>query len=775
MIAEGAAAVVEVLAAEARRAHRVVVGDARVLDVGQTPTAGHPAVAEFAVFGSGQGERLVEAADVQKGRTRKAHVVGRQEDDFATIEVAAEVVDEKLAGLGVGILRSAVCDPAAETAGRLGKVAGGKGAQPSGLGRAVVVGKGDEVADGRTGAGVAGGGRAGVVLFEQAHRRPVCRRLWHGNAHAVGDDQDFVATGGILLGGERRQAAAETRFATDGGDDDREEGELAGAGGRIRRGHPPCMAQFADRAEPRVARGNGWHLGASGRYFAAGLQRPGQEPDPPMTSDQPERPADGRPRARSGRILRNAGFLTAGAMVQRVIGFATAIVLARSLGTEQFGVLGIATAFTGFLRIAVRSGIGPTAIREIARNPDTIRRLVRRILGLRLVISTVTLVVVLAALDRIAPHLGVPPLILGLYSTTLIPEALRLGWVFRGLERMNVVAYINVLERALVLVGLVVLLAGPDPAMWKVPAVETAAAFAVVATFLWMLRRDRLLTDRGSAPIPGWGSLFGETSSITAATFLRSIYIDGHVVLLGIAASPEAAGLFLVSHKLMLSATMLQDGLQQAAFPLTSRLALTAPAEAVAYQARMLRIVLALLVPVALAVTALASPLIELLYGPAYGEAAAVLRLAIWTLPFLALTGAHRALLLAGNAAGNYLGGTAVGAAAHLALGIAAIPVFGALGAAAACLAGEAVAALVMARLARMRFGSSPLSRATLAPFVAGSVAAVPLAIPGWPPLLAVAVALPVYLVAALLLRATDRREILAGLASLRDAARPLQ
>ena len=471
-------------------------------------------------------------------------------------------------------------------------------------------------------------------------------------------------------------------------------------------------------------------------------------------------------------FLRNAGFLAAGELLERGIGLAIAVLLARSLGVAGYGAVGVAVSTLAFLGIAIRVGTTPLGIREVARHPQpaAIAALYGRIAGLRLVLASALLVLLVFGLGPLARSLGVPPALLGLYALGLLPLALAASWVFLGLERMHVVALGSLLERAVVLAALWLLVRGPDPDLLRVPLVEVGAAALATLGYLLLLRgRGLVLRPRPSRA--GLG-LLGEGVPVALAIALQTVYIQGDVMLLGWLSSTEAAGVFLASHKLVLTGSMVPTILQQAAFPATGRLLHRDRARAVALQSSILRGSLALVVPIGVLGSAAGPELLSLFYGAGFAEAAPVLRITLWTLPLVAIAGVQRALLLAAGASKPLLLGVATGCVAHVALALVLIPAAGAKGAAVACLLGEVLGVSTLVTLARLRLGRSALSPRALAPLAAGGLALLPLALPGVGLPARLALAAAVYGAAALALGVVRREEVSPLLAWARSAWR---
>lgn len=427
---------------------------------------------------------------------------------------------------------------------------------------------------------------------------------------------------------------------------------------------------------------------------------------------------------RVGLLVRNAGWLAVGELLNRIIGFGVALYLARVLGRSGYGTIGVAISLVNFALIFVRGGTGPIGIREVAHSPAAVPAAFARITGLRLVLALVTASVLLGVAPLLAPAVGVPTWLLILYALTLFPKVLTTVWAYRGLERMHVVAVSHAVEKLVVLVGLVAFVHSADGGLFAVPVIETAAAAVVT---LWLYRGLR--ESYGRLPMrlepSAWPPLLREGALVSASMVLRTVYTDGDVLLLGWLATAAGAGEFLVSHKLVLTVTLIAEILQQSAFPATSRLVRGDPGQALRLQGAILRIALLVVIPIVVAGNLFASEVLSILFGPGYAGGAPVLQILLLTLPIVAVAESMRRLLLASASAGLLVAGFAVTATVHVVLALGWIPQWGATGAAAACLLGEAVGTVTLAWIVRRLLGGLGWDWRMLVAPAAGLVAAV--------------------------------------------------
>ena len=137
------------------------------------------------------------------------------------------------------------------------------------------------------------------------------------------------------------------------------------------------------------------------------------------------------------RMARNFSWLSLQEVFIRLVGLATAIYLARVLGAENYGQLGLALGIISFAAVVVRSGTGSRGTRMTARDPVTVPELYAQITGLRL-ISAIALI---GSIAVFAPWLGdlfqVSPWLLILCSFLLLRPALSVVWAFRGPSRLS--------------------------------------------------------------------------------------------------------------------------------------------------------------------------------------------------------------------------------------------------------------------------------------------------------------------------------------------------
>jgi O-antigen/teichoic acid export membrane protein len=122
--------------------------------------------------------------------------------------------------------------------------------------------------------------------------------------------------------------------------------------------------------------------------------------------------------------------------------------------------------------------------------------------------------------------------------------------------------------------------------------------------------------------------------------------------------------------------------------------------------------------------TAFAGPIISLLYGPQYREAAAILRVLIWLIPLALISGHYHYALVAYDKQQLQFLSMACGAGVNVLLNLFLVPAYGGAGAACALIASEAFAWGVAYYFVRRTIAPIPAWRNICRPLLAGAALA---------------------------------------------------
>lgn len=425
----------------------------------------------------------------------------------------------------------------------------------------------------------------------------------------------------------------------------------------------------------------------------------------------------------AARLARNAVWLTGGEVASRLIGLAVAVYLARTLGVVTYGALGVAFALVSYLAIAVDAGLDPYGTREVARDPARLPAVFAQIVLVRL-LAALAMAALLVGLVTWLPEEAVGRRELALiYGGRLFAVALTTTWALRGREEMGAIAAGLIVQQVIVAAGVFLLVRRPDVNVALVPLVQVAGELALAGWCLGWLRR-RYPAFRGEVRAGARLAMLRESLPVGLAKAVRLVYFQGDLLLIAWLSTDVEAGYFLAANRVILSLALLATLFQQNAFPTVSRLAADDPSRSLGFQEQVSRFGLLLVAPVVVGGAVLSAPAIEALFGSGYRASAPVLGILVLTLPLLILTAGLNNQLLAIGHTKPYLYSIIIGAAVHVALGLAWIGRHGGPGAAAASLAGELSTFCLAAYYMKRRRGALPFGPRLLSVAAAAGVMA---------------------------------------------------
>jgi len=450
-------------------------------------------------------------------------------------------------------------------------------------------------------------------------------------------------------------------------------------------------------------------------------------------------------------VARNtiAGF--AGQAALRLLQLATSAVLARALGAAGFGDFGYLVAVLTFFQFLGDLGVEKIAVREIARDPGRAAGLAGAAIALRAALSVAAagaavvfflLAAPSADLARIGTLCAIAlPLTLGSIYPAYYQAVLRVP------AAMRITVIQGAIASALLLAG--ALLPVLFPGLRGARLALVAAAFALagpasLAVSAWLARKDlrpRLVVDRAA-----WGHLLRAAAPLAFNSICILVSLRADQIILREVWGAEALGRYGAALRLYEALTMVPAVLLLSGFPLMARAADEAPGRLARTAAWNYRILSAFILPVALAVTILAEPILRAIFGAPYAAAAPALALLTWSLFFSFSAMVTFDTITAAGRQRLFVGLSIFTTAVNLALNLWLIPRFGTTGAAIAALVYSAANLPVLAALRETRPFVAAFARESARPLLATGVLALAFAagVPRVPFLIGLA---PAYLV----------------------------
>lgn len=375
-----------------------------------------------------------------------------------------------------------------------------------------------------------------------------------------------------------------------------------------------------------------------------------------------------------------------------VIPLITLPYLTRVLGAESFGKVAFAQVVMTYFALLVDYGFSLSATRKVAAHRADLAALSRIFSAtwvaqwVLVLVAALLAVIIVMATDRLRSD----AIIYAAAFTTVVATALFPVWFLQGLERLQVVAMLQLVTRTVALIPIFLFVRQADDAALVLLIQGSAGMLAGVLSLLWMRRQAIVvwhppsLEEIGESFREGW-TLFGSRVAISLYTTLIPL-------VLGWVAGPVALAYFNLADKLRSVVQSMFSPISQAMFPRMSHLFATNKTAAMQLVKHSALAIFFLTSSASAALWLLADRLVLLLAGPEFLPAAAVLRWLAFCPLLVSMSNLYGVQILI--ALGKYriinTTATIVGAATAL-LCIPVISGFGALGAGASILAAEFV------------------------------------------------------------------------------------
>lgn len=273
-------------------------------------------------------------------------------------------------------------------------------------------------------------------------------------------------------------------------------------------------------------------------------------------------------RARS--VVRNSAAQFATTVFNNILAVLASVVVVRHLGPEQYGVLAFVVSYMSFFQILTSLGIDTVIVRDVARRPEQAADLVGAAIGLRMVLSVLTI----GLLCAVAPTLGVDdrawalaalaslsflcsfyPLLLVLFTVELrvhVPNLVLAGW--------------SLLYTASKLV--IVALGGGVAALL---AADVLSSVVILALSTWISRRRSSLRPRLHVDLAVWAGLLKQGWAVALTGWLIALHYRVDQLLLYRFSGTTELGTYAVAVRMAEIWVLLANVLMTSVFPLLAR------------------------------------------------------------------------------------------------------------------------------------------------------------------------------------------------------------
>ncbi len=407
-------------------------------------------------------------------------------------------------------------------------------------------------------------------------------------------------------------------------------------------------------------------------------------------------------------------------VASRVAGFAVVILLARELGRADFGRYTVGVGVAAILGLLIQLGMGGYIVREGARVPEALSRILGHVLILRAGLGAVAVAVaigfgLLSGYDRATLVVVAVLTLAGVLSVL----AASYEAVLLALERARDAAVIKAgREIGLALAAALAVLLG-----YSVIGVSIAVAAIALLTLPWAWRRlRRRWSDRLDLRLSGLRTTLAVSAAFAASQGMHRIltYLDS--VMVHAFRGNVETGLYGAAYRVLLGLTLVPAIYVDATTRMISRLAATDRERMAEVYARAVAHLSMFGTALGAGGAILAGPILDLLYDESYVTASGALSILLVSATFAIPVWVTAMTCYALNLQNRVVIIWAIALAGNALVNLYAIPAFGIEGAATATLGSEIFAMVLMTLLLRRSNVRANLVRTFGKPLVAGAV-----------------------------------------------------
>ena len=318
--------------------------------------------------------------------------------------------------------------------------------------------------------------------------------------------------------------------------------------------------------------------------------------------------------------------LASARVISKVLAFVVIAYLAQILGPEQFGVLSFVQTVLIYGVLLSNLGLKGLGTRRIVNTSGDISDHVNEILSLRLILATVTYAVLLATMSVYRG--GAYFLAFLVFGLSLYGTAIRLDWVFNGLEKMEFTAGAQVM-RYVVYAGLVFILVTEPSDLLLVGGIYVLSRL-VPSLFLLGSWLRHTTSHRFSIRWSTWGHSLKRAVPIGLSIVFSQLYLSIDILMIELLLGATAVGWYSAATRIVMAITGIGNLLSISIFPVLVRNYTNESKDAGRVINMAAKILLVVFLPITIGGTLVASQLVGAVYGAAYAESVLPFEILIW-------------------------------------------------------------------------------------------------------------------------------------------------
>lgn len=412
------------------------------------------------------------------------------------------------------------------------------------------------------------------------------------------------------------------------------------------------------------------------------------------------------------RVVKNAGWIMSGRIIQMLINLVVGLITARYLGPSNYGLINYAAAYTAFFASVCTLGINSVIVRELVEAPDEAGKIIGTSLGLRAVSSLLSMMTIIGISFVVDAGETTTQLVVALSSISVVFQIFEIfNYWFQSKLQSKITTVATLAAYAITAVYKIILLIMQRPVEYF--ALATSVDYIILAVILFGCYRH--YGGGGLAFSKTYAtSLLGKSYHFILPGLMVAIYGQTDKIMLKHMISEAELGYYSTAASLCNCWCFVLSAIISSMYPVIIEAFKNSKEDFDRKNKMLYAIVFYTSACVSLMLTLFGRFAISLLYGEAYIPAANPLKIITWYTAFSYL-GVARDVWIVCMEKQKYLKYIYLSAAVvNVILNMAFIPLWGASGAAVASLAAQMATIVVPFFIKDMRENSVLMVKAIL-------------------------------------------------------------
>lgn len=272
------------------------------------------------------------------------------------------------------------------------------------------------------------------------------------------------------------------------------------------------------------------------------------------------------------KLLSNIFYLLIVQVGNYIVPFITFPYLVRNLGIEKFGTIAFFTSFMQYFVIITDYGFNLTATRTVSidrEDKEKISSIYSAVLAIKAALLLLCLIIIYAIVFTV-PKFRNEWRLVTILLVMVLGNLLYPVWLFQGLEKMKLIAYINLTSK-LISTVLIFIFIKTESDYLNAAAIQCMSI--VICSFLSLVYLSKILNIRIKKPsLCLIKKMFHDGMAVFASVFSSTLFNNTNIFVLGLFTSDVDVGKYAVAEKIVKAFILLSAPVSTGIFPHVSKL-----------------------------------------------------------------------------------------------------------------------------------------------------------------------------------------------------------